>query len=441
MAVGQAVVVGQTLAGLEADKAVVDLASPADGVVEQLHVRVGDRVQVDTPLLTLRVADSALRHRQPSAERDDIPHLTAGNTPCNTAGTTAGNTAGTSSQRPRARALASASATHPVLMQGLGSARGRLRLDNRELAEMLPTLAATGGPGNGIFERTGIESRTVAGPGQDAVSMAVDAARKALADAGLDAQALSLIICSTSTPLAIAPSTACQVLQRLAPSCEMPAYDVQAACSGYLYALAQAWDFLQQQQQHGNVLVITTEVMRGIVDIRDPQTSPIFADAATATVLSCTTAVDGPRRPLARLRRPVISARGDNSGALTVPLPGQGMYVQMDGRRVFTEAVRGMQTALAAACRSSGVALDALDLVVPHQANGRIIDALRARLKWPEHKVWNEIRLQGNTSSSSIPLALDTVLRADTAIPRHIGLCAFGAGFTTGAAVLSTMEA
>jgi len=428
--VGQSVVAGQTIAGLEADKAVVDLAAPADGIVEHLHVCVGDRLAVDTPLMTLRVAHA--RQLQPTAEPSDLPHLTRSRLP---------------SPQARLQVLAgspsttSTHATHTVLLQGLGTARGSTRLHNCELAAMLPTWAAAdgSGDGDGIFERTGIESRTVAGVEQDAVSMALDAARKALADAGLAANELSLIICSTSTPLAISPSTACQVLHRLAPGCRMPAYDLQAACSGYLYALAQAWDFLQQHPKD-RVLVLTSEVMRSIVDIRDPQTSPIFADAATATVLCTDSHAPRPGNLQAtKFMRPVLSARGDGGSTLGVPLPGQGKYVYMDGKRVFTEAIRDMSSALTEACVVGGLTLDALDLIVPHQANGRIIDALRSRLKLDAHKVWNEIRHQGNTSSSSIPLALDTVLR-HRPTPLHIGICAFGAGYTSGAAILRSVE-
>ena len=409
--VGQSVAEGQTVASLEADKAVVDLASPADGVVEQVHLSVGDRVPVGTPLMTLIVART--RRPQPSAEREDIAHLTRRQMPLKKA----------ADSRPR---------THTVGILGLGSVRGSLRLDNRELAALLPALASTGTPTDGIFERTGIESRTVAGKEQDAVGMALEAARRAMSDAGISPHDLSLLICSTSTPTMISPSTACQVLHRLASDIDVPAYDVQAACSGYLYALAQAWDFLQQRPQ-AYVLVLTTELMRGIVDIHEPQTSPIFGDAATATVLC---GGGNSQHHLATLDRPVLGARGDDGTALRVPLPGPDARVHMDGKRIFSEAVRGMGSMLARACGEAGVTLADIDLVVPHQANGRIIEAMRARLKLTEDRVWNEIRYQGNTSSSSIPLALDTVLRrGDDAM--RLAICAFGAGFTSGAALLS----
>ncbi len=131
----------------------------------------------------------------------------------------------------------------------------------------------------------------------------------------------------------------------------------------------------------------------------------------------------------------MLSARGEDGSTLRVPLPREGARVHMDGRRIFAEAVRRMGGMLAQACTQSGLTLADLDMVVPHQANGRIIEAMRTRLKLAPERVWNEIRLQGNTSSSSIPLALDTVLRRPDTGAR-IGLCAFGAGYTFAGAVL-----
>ena len=131
-----------------------------------------------------------------------------------------------------------------------------------------------------------------------------------------------------------------------------------------------------------------------------------------------------------------MSAHGDPASALLVPLAGSGRHVRMDGARIFSEAVRRMASALFAACSADDVLLTELDMVVPHQANGRIIEAMRSRLSLADDKIWNEIRHTGNTSSSSIPLALDTVLRKEPPV-RKLGICAFGAGFTSGAALLS----
>jgi 3-oxoacyl-(acyl-carrier-protein) synthase III len=260
--------------------------------------------------------------------------------------------------------------------------------------------------------------------------------RQALADAGIEADELSLVICSTNTPLMISPSTACQVLHRLGVTADVAAYDLQAACSGYLYALTAGWDFLQGHPD-GNVLVLTTEAMRRIVDVDDPDTSPIFADAATATVL--TTNASG-HDLLAVLHRPVVSAHGDDGSSLRVPLPEPGAYVHMDGKKVFAEAVRRMNSMLVQACAKSGLTVGDLDLVVPHQANGRIIEAMRARLKLPRNgcgtkSAGRETRRRVRSRWRSTPCCV-----TGGAVKR-IGLCAFGAGYTFGGAILSRVSA
>ena len=407
--VGETVKAGQIIASLDADKAVIDLAAPADGIVEIIHLEIGDRALVDAPLLTLRVERA--KPRQSLAAHHGLPVLRRRNFV---------RGCGDPAQDGRA-----------VVLAGLAAVRGRARLDNVDLAHRFPAIFSADGVHDDIFERTGIESRLVAEADQDAVSMAVEAAARALAEAGIVAQDLGLVICSTSSPIMIAPSTACQVLERLAPDCDIAAYDIQAACSGYLYALANAWDFLQSHPD-ATALVITTETMRRFVNIDDPNTSPIFADAATATVVALAR-----NRPasLAMLHRPVLGAQGENGTTLRVPLPTPGEFLHMDGKRIFTQAVRRMGTVLAKACARSNLQISDLDLVVPHQANGRIIEAIRLRLKLPECRVWNEIRFQGNTSSSSIPLALDTVLRR-TDNTRLVGLTTFGAGYTFAAAIL-----
>ena len=195
---------------------------------------------------------------------------------------------------------------------------------------------------------------------------------------------------------------------------------------------SRGWEFLLRRPD-AHVLVLTTEKMRRVADIYDPHTSPLFGDAATATVL---TGAHGTGTSLATLQRPVLGARADDQQTLQVPLLAPGAFVRMDGKRVFSKAVRTMCDSLSAAAAEAGLPLDQLDLVVPHQANARTVDAVRARLKVAEQRVWNEMRLIGNTSSSSVPLALDTVLRQGAA-GRLIGLCAFGAGHTFGAAVLT----
>jgi 2-oxoisovalerate dehydrogenase E1 component len=170
------------------------------------------------------------------------------------------------------------------------------------------------------------------------------------------------------------------------------------------------------------------------VDPADFGTAILFGDAASATVLYGPEVMD---HAWSRLRRPVLSARGEDGSSLSVALEGVGR-LRMDGKRVFTEAVKRMTSMLELACTEAGHRKEDLDLIIPHQANGRIIEAVRKRLGMPAERVVNAIRHTGNTSSSSIPLCLaDQASRAR--LRGIIGLTAFGGGFTFGAAILETV--
>jgi 2-oxoisovalerate dehydrogenase E1 component len=331
-------------------------------------------------------------------------------------------------RRPRANHVIAASAGPRLVgLSRIYAVEGNAAVTNKDLAARFADMTP-----EGILSRSGIERRSVVSNGQTALSMAVEAASKALREEKLRLNDIDLIICSTSTPPMISPSLACLILHELAlehGEAEVQAYDVMAACTGYLYALGIAWDHLQACPD-STVLVITAEEMSRAVDPHDFGTAILFGDAATATVLH------GPGRiekAKAHLHRPVLSARGERGDVLRVPLAVDREFVHMDGKKVFTEAVRQMTTILERACRESSIAVDDLDLIIPHQANGRIIEAVQARLKCAPERVCNDVMNHGNTSSSTIPLALSKVL--ERPLPQRIGLCAFGAGFTFGAAI------
>jgi 2-oxoisovalerate dehydrogenase E1 component len=225
---------------------------------------------------------------------------------------------------------------------------------------------------------------------------------------------------------------ACLVWHELAAGQELPgvpAWDVNAACSGYLYALGAGFDFLQAASE-ARVLIVTAEGLSQLVDPQDFVTSVLFGDAATATVLYGPGCAD--RIPL-RLHRPLLDGKGEDGSALSVPLKGSG-FIRMDGKKVFRKAVHAMITVLNRACEQAGVDISDLDLVVPHQANGRIIEAVRERIAFRVGCVVNGVAQHGNTSSSSIPLALSDLPRPWPG--RRWGLCAFGGGFTSAAAVV-----
>jgi 2-oxoisovalerate dehydrogenase E1 component len=305
--------------------------------------------------------------------------------------------------------------------------RGSCRLTNEELARTFP-----GKVGHDIWSRTGIESRPRLGPRESAVSLAVAAARQALQREGLAVQDLGAIICSTTTPVDTTPSTACRVLHALCQggaAAAVPAHDQSAACTGYLYALAAGYDFLQSRPG-ARVLIVTTEALSRVTDPGDFSTAILFGDAASATVLH---GADHAKGVWAWLSRPVLKAVGENGAALRVPTPGGG-FMAMDGKVIYREAIRCMRAALVGACAEEGGELEKLSWVVPHQANGRIIEALRDRLALDEGRVVNHVRHCGNTGSSSIPLVLAEL--GPGWGQGRIGLCAFGGGFTYGAAIL-----
>ncbi len=177
-------------------------------------------------------------------------------------------------------------------------------------------------------------------------------------------------------------------------------------------------------------MVVTTEVLSPLLDPDDFDTAILFGDAASATVLYGEAHYE---KASARLYRPELSAKSDVGGVLSVPLLHDG-FIQMQGQKVFSEAVRAMIASLNRACQQNGIQVDQLDMIVPHQANQRILDAIQHRI---QPQVFSNIRHHGNTSSSSIPLCLADVLpRAQTG--DRFGLCAFGGGFTFGASILET---
>ncbi len=281
-----------------------------------------------------------------------------------------------------------------------------------------------------ILRRTGIEQRHWADKDETAVNMAVKACWKVLDQEKLIVDDLDLVICSTTSPLSVTPSMACQVLNGLTggkSDTMLQAFDINAACSGYLYALQAGYDFLQSRPD-GRVLIVTAEVLSPLLDLDDFDTAILFGDATSASILYGEAHFE---KSQARLLRPELSAKGEDGSSLSVPFR-HGGFIQMKGGKVFTEAVRRMVTSLNRVCEREHLSVKDLNLVVPHQANQRIIDAIAHRIGI---NVFSNIRHHGNTSSSSIPLCLADVLPTVAAGDR-LGLCAFGGGFTFGAGIL-----
>lgn len=411
--VGQRVQRGDVVASLEATKSVFDLTSPVSGTVEHVLAAEGTTISVGSPLVRIRTDQESRRVRPKTQENPGTPKLVRKKRSSVTV------------QLPKRE---KARREFLVGISSLATKSGSRLVTNADLQAGNSKISAAD-----IFRRTGIESRHWVDAGENAVDMAVQACWKALDQERMIVDDLDLVICATTSPNAVTPSMACQVLNGLAGdknSAMLQAFDINAACSGYLYALQSGFDYLQSTP-HGRVLVVTAEVLSPLLDPQDFDTAIIFGDAASATILCGEDYIEQTR---ARLLRPELSARGEDGSVLSVPFPEKG-YIQMQGRRVFSEAVRTMLSSLNRVCLREDMSASELSLVVPHQANGRIIDAMRNRI---DVDVYSNIRYHGNTSSSSIPLCLEEIL-PDTRRGQRLGLCAFGGGFTFGAGMLEAI--
>jgi 2-oxoisovalerate dehydrogenase E1 component len=412
--VGSAIHQGDVLAETEASKATMEMVSPASGVVAEIFAAEGAELAVGEPLLGIRTQDgmiSTLRNGQPDAR----PRLSSYQKAVEKIVRN-----GRVGSRKRIE--------EPVAIVSVAGAVGSRIVTNEELLAFHPKRTAAE-----IVQLTGIESRRWVNDNEDVVTLAVQASRSVLEQAGLSLAAVDMIVASTLSPRTLSPSLSCRLLAELAPDdgVQIPAYDINAACAGYLYGLQSAYDFLQRRPS-GRVLVVTSEVMSARLDCHDFDTAFLFGDAATATLLVGEAHL---RSATARLFAPELFAKRDVTEALTVPLSTETGFIRMKGGRVFSQAVKSMSCALTSACQRLGICVDQLAWIVPHQANQRILDAVAQRLPRP---VFSNIRLLGNTSSSSIPLALSELLPR-TNKGDYVGLCSFGGGFAFGGTILKKM--
>jgi 2-oxoisovalerate dehydrogenase E1 component len=411
---GAKVVAGDLLADCEADKATFELRAPVGGVIREL-LPLDHKVAVGTPIARIAVESGGqvLPKRVPTEPKPRMRRRSD----TTASGATVSMPAVVSGQRA---------------VVGLGSIAtapaGRV-VTNEEMIARFPGRMA-----HDILQRTGIESRRLLAPGESALTLATRAARSVLSTAGMTLHDLDAIYVSTSTPISISPSMACLLHHQLGgagESKDVAASDILAACTGYLYALQAAFDFCQSKPD-ANILVVTAEAMSEYTDPNDFDTAIVFGDAATASLVHGPTAKQfGASRAL--IHRPVLSARGED-GTILHHGRKNDPNVNMDGLKVFPMAVRQLIALLKEACVRSEVKVEDLNYIVPHQANGRILDAVDQRLKLPKGRLVNRVKHSGNTSSSTIPLVLSELF-AEGALGRA-GLCAFGGGFTFGAAVM-----
>ena len=310
---------------------------------------------------------------------------------------------------------------------GVGSALPGRMVTNAELAKTVDTTDEW------IVERTGIRSRYIAADGETTASLATEAARQALAHAGVDASEIGLIVLATATPDQTFPSAATKVQAALGIN-DCVAFDVHAVCTGFLYALGVA-DSMLSSGTAQKALVIGSETFSRILDWEDRGTCVLFGDGAGALVLG---AQDDDERGILATRLHADGRHNDllfvDGGPSTTGTVGK---LRMKGREVFRHAVVNLAAVLNEVLDAAGLTADDVDWVVPHQANARILDATARKLGLAPEKVVVTVDRHANTSAASVPLALDTAVK-DGRIKRGdlVVLEAMGGGFTWGASLL-----
>jgi 3-oxoacyl-[acyl-carrier-protein] synthase-3 len=321
-----------------------------------------------------------------------------------------------------------------AILAGFGSQLPEKRLTNADLSKMVDT------NDEWITQRTGIKERRIAGDGDTTASLATAAARKAIASAGLEISDIDLIICATITPEMVFPSTACFVGAALGLN-GTPAFDMSAACSGFIYALTAGANFIKAGQ-YQNVLVIGAETLSRITDYTDRSSCILFGDGAGAVVLRRST--DAGKGVL------YSSLHADGAGADAMKcMPGsrfpfsqqmiadRQQFMKIKGREVYKFAVVKFEELIHQAMRACELSADQVKLIIPHQVNQRIIDSAMEKLGFPSEKAFVNIDRYGNTSAASIPIALDEAHRAGRfKAGDAIIFVAFGGGLTWANAVV-----
>ena len=314
---------------------------------------------------------------------------------------------------------------------GTGSYLPEKVLTNDDLSKIVDTTDEW------IHSRTGIRERHIAAEGETTGDLGYQAALRALEAAGTDAADIDLIIVGTTTPDVIFPSTACLIQQRLGVA-GCPAFDVNAACSGFVYALSVADNFIRSGAAR-TALVIGSETLTRMVDWTERTSCVLFGDGAGAVVLKADTETgilsthlhaDGSKRDL--LYNPVGVSVG-----FKMDEPNAGVRIRMSGNDVFKYAVKALDGVVDETLAANGLDKHDLDWLIPHQANLRIIEATAKRLDMPMDRVIVTVDRHGNTSSGSVPLALDEAVRSGRVQRGQLLLLeAFGGGFTWGSALL-----
>jgi 3-oxoacyl-[acyl-carrier-protein] synthase-3 len=321
-----------------------------------------------------------------------------------------------------------------AIIAGTGSYLPEKRLTNEDLAKMVDT------NDQWITQRTGIKERRIAGPHESTATLATAAARKALANANLEPKDLDLILCATITPEMGFPSTACFIAAALGLT-STPAFDLAAACSGFIYAIETATAFVKSGR-YKNVLVMGAETISRITDYRDRGSCILFGDGAgaaivqrsadaTAGVLYTSIHADGHGWELLHLKP------GSRHVLAETLISDRDHFIKLKGREVYKFAITRFEELILDAMRKCELTPDQVSLIIPHQSNLRIIEFAMEKLGFPLDRAFVNIEKYGNTSAASVPIALDEARRTGRIQPGSVVLfVAFGAGLTWSNAVI-----
>jgi 3-oxoacyl-[acyl-carrier-protein] synthase-3 len=319
---------------------------------------------------------------------------------------------------------------------GTGSYLPERILSNHDLEKLVDT------NDQWITERTGIQRRHMAAPDEACSDLSLKATQRALKDAGLTAQDLDMIIVCTVSGDQVMPSTAC-VLQAKLGCRHIVAFDLSAACSGFVYGLSVADQFIRSGM-HKNILVVGAEVLHRFVNYKDRETCILFGDAAGAWVVS--RANENDKNIIMSSHLHADGTCGDlfvlPAGGSKIPFSQEVLdsglqYVKMKGREIFKNAVRTMTQCCHEALEHNNVKADEVDWLIPHQANIRILESVADHFKFPKEKVVIELQETGNTSAASIPTAFQLAKdRGEIKRGQLLLLAAFGAGLTSGSVLL-----
>jgi 3-oxoacyl-[acyl-carrier-protein] synthase-3 len=337
---------------------------------------------------------------------------------------------------PKKQKLPKKTNIHGIKILGTGMKTGSVTVENSMLKDC-------GYDSDWIIQRTGIKSRCHVAPGEATSDMAIAAARECLANAGVDASEIDLIVVATMSPDHPTPSTACIVQAALGCDSAL-AFDVNAACSGFVYSMVMASQFVKTGCCH-NALVIGSETLTVWMDREDRKTFPLFGDGAGAALISA----DPNEKPSNDQPSGILAYKLGSDGKLgdSLVIPGGGsrqpishdvvdqrqQYLQMDGRTVFKWAVKMIPKIVDETLGYANVKLEDVDLFIPHQANIRIIDAAVESLGIDRGKVFVNLDKYGNTSAASIPMALhEAVMQGRVKPGSNVLMVGFGAGLTWG---------